>query len=482
MRSAAAAAAHSQHSRSSAAMISARRPVEPPVMEGYEQAKKERQGGFPLDDRHDSGLDSMKEEEYRQLVKELEDIRLQPREPPAWAQQLTEDGDTFLHLAIIHEEKALSLEVIRQTAGDSAFLNFQNNLSQTPLHLAVITDQPEIAEHLLKAGCDLEIRDFRGNTPLHIACQQGSLRSVSVLTQYCQPHHLLAVLQATNYNGHTCLHLASIQGYLAIVEYLLSLGADVNAQEPCNGRTALHLAVDLQNSDLVSLLVKHGADVNKVTYQGYSPYQLTWGRDNASIQEQLKQLTTADLQMLPESEDEESSESEPEFTEDEELEMLSRPFGGIHQLYISEFWKYLGMAGPAHWSCQLWPVLASDSQHCGHMSSCAKFSSLKTINQAIPRSLAKGSGSSYWLTQTTLQEGGARIYMSREAPSSRFCNNILSIQDIVTASKPLVEKCNTRTGLASAPTSLIEELMTLVCLATAVPPSWLAERIAWAFP
>uniref|UniRef100_A0A8C4JZU5 NF-kappa-B inhibitor alpha n=2 Tax=Dromaius novaehollandiae TaxID=8790 RepID=A0A8C4JZU5_DRONO len=224
---------------------------------------------------------------------------------------------SFLHLAIIHEEKALSLEVIRQMAGDRPFLNFQNNLSQTPLHLAVITDQPEIAENLLKAGCDPEIRDFRGNTPLHIACEQGSLRSVSVLTQYCQEHHLFSVLQATNYNGHTCLHLASIQGYLAVVEYLLSLGADVNAQEPCNGRTALHLAVDLQNSDLVSLLVKHGADVNKVTYQGYSPYQLTWGRDNSSIQEQLKQLTTADLQMLPESEDEESSESESEFTEDE---------------------------------------------------------------------------------------------------------------------------------------------------------------------
>ncbi|XP_010220063.1 PREDICTED: NF-kappa-B inhibitor alpha [Tinamus guttatus] len=223
----------------------------------------------------------------------------------------------FLHLAIIHEEKGLSLKAIRQMAGNQAFLDFQNHLSQTALHLAVITDQPEIAENLLKAGCDPEIRDFRGNTPLHIACEQGSLRSVSVLTQHCQQHHLPSVLQATNYNGHTCLHLASIQGYLAVVEYLLSLGADVNAQEPCNGRTALHLAVDLQNSDLVSLLVKHGADVNKVTYQGYSPYQLTWGRDNTSIQEQLKHLTAADLQMLPESEDEESSESESEFTEDE---------------------------------------------------------------------------------------------------------------------------------------------------------------------
>lgn len=90
-----------------------------------------------------------------------------------------------------------------------------------------------------------------------------------------------------------------------------------NKQEPCNGRTALHLAVDLQNQELVSLLLKHGADVNKVTYQGYSPYQLTWGRNNSFIQEQLRQFTTLDLQMLPESEDEESCESESEFTEDE---------------------------------------------------------------------------------------------------------------------------------------------------------------------
>lgn len=88
-------------------------------------------------------------------------------------------------------------------------------------------------------------------------------------------------------------------------------------QEPCNGRTALHLAVDLQNPDLVSLLLKCGADVNRVTYQGYSPYQLTWGRPSTRIQQQLGQLTLETLQMLPESEDEESYDTEPEFTEDE---------------------------------------------------------------------------------------------------------------------------------------------------------------------
>lgn len=88
-------------------------------------------------------------------------------------------------------------------------------------------------------------------------------------------------------------------------------------QEPCNGRTALHLAVDLQNPDLVSLLLKCGADVNRVTYQGYSPYQLTWGRPSTRIQQQLGQLTPENLQRLPESEDEESYDTESEFTEDE---------------------------------------------------------------------------------------------------------------------------------------------------------------------
>uniref|UniRef100_A0A9L0RCK6 NF-kappa-B inhibitor alpha n=1 Tax=Equus caballus TaxID=9796 RepID=A0A9L0RCK6_HORSE len=187
----------------------------------------------------------------------------------------------------------------------------------TPLHLAVITNQPEIAKALLEAGCDPELRDFRGNTPLHLACEQGCLASVGVLTQSYGTPHLHSILQATNYNGHTCLHLASIHGYLGIVELLVSLGADVNAQEPCNGRTALHLAVDLQNPDLVSLLLKCGADVNRVTYQGYSPYQLTWGRPSTRIQQQLGQLTLENLQMLPESEDEESYDTESEFTEDE---------------------------------------------------------------------------------------------------------------------------------------------------------------------
>ncbi|MEE6493162.1 hypothetical protein FKM82_016752 [Ascaphus truei] len=190
-------------------------------------------------------------------------------------------------------------------------------LFQTPLHLAVITEQPEIAQMLLKAGSDPEIRDFRGNTALHIACKQGSLRGLGVITQYCKSHQIPSLLQSINYDGYTCLHLAAIHGFLAIVESLIRLGADINAQEPCNGRTALHLAVDLQNAELMSLLLKLGADTNRVTYQGYSPCQLTWGRNNLLIQQQLVALTQENLQNLPESDEEDSCDSESEYSDDE---------------------------------------------------------------------------------------------------------------------------------------------------------------------
>lgn len=274
------------------------------------------------EDRTDSGLDSLKEEDYNKIVNGMESMCMasstkpEDYEPEPWKIQANEDGDTLLHLAIIHEAKDVAEEAIKRSYMDGYYLNRQNNLHQTPLHLAIITEQADIAEKLLKAGCDPEIRDYRGNTALHIACERGSMRGVGVIVQYgASP--LSSLLNCSNYDGHTCLHLASNNGFLAIVENLIRLGADINAQEPCNGRTALHMAVDKQNSDLMFLLLKHGADVNKVTYQGYSPCQLTWGRSNNEIQQHLLSLTENNLQFLPESEDEDSSDSESEHSDDE---------------------------------------------------------------------------------------------------------------------------------------------------------------------
>ncbi|KAG7461174.1 hypothetical protein MATL_G00207210 [Megalops atlanticus] len=282
-----------------------------------------KHGKMPcVEERFDSGLDSLKEEEYNNIVKDMESLKMAPPGPTRiecnnepWKLERTEDGDTFLHLAIIHESPVHAMQMIDLSRGDP-FLNVQNNQRQTALHLAVVTEQPLVVERLLQAGCDPQLVDDTGNTALHIACKRGSLTCFGVLTHYCSSS-LPSILTKPNYNGHNCLHLASIHGYLCLVESLLRLGADINAQEQCNGRTALHLAVDLQNPELVKLLVSKGADVNTLTYGGYTPYHLTFGRQNGEIQQHLYALTAEELRPLPESESEESDEESS--SEDEEM-------------------------------------------------------------------------------------------------------------------------------------------------------------------
>ncbi|KAG7256641.1 hypothetical protein CRUP_023177 [Coryphaenoides rupestris] len=306
----------------------------------HQQQQQQKQGkAVPCqEERLDSGLDSLKEDEP--LVIELADLKLRAcdaapedcREP--WRSAVTEDGDTYLHLAIIHEATEHVHQMIKLSR-NHPFLNAQNLQRQTALHLAVITEQPQLVERLLKAGCDPRLADEDGNTALHIACKRGSLHCFSVLTQNC-PQQLPHLLPHPNYDGKTpghthararthtqhtgtgnnCLHLASINGFLSLVESLVQLGADINAPEQCSGRTVLHLAVDLQNEALVRCLLSLGADVHSITYGGFTPYHLTYGRHNEEIRGQLYERTAQELRDLPDSE---SEDYEQEDMSDEEM-------------------------------------------------------------------------------------------------------------------------------------------------------------------
>ncbi|XP_068198701.1 nuclear factor of kappa light polypeptide gene enhancer in B-cells inhibitor, alpha a [Antennarius striatus] len=273
---------------------------------------------FPCqEDRFDSGVDSLREDE---LVNVFEDMTMSKSEDltqeyEPWRTAVTEDGDTLLHLAIIHEATAHALQMIK-LSHNHPFLNVQNHQRQTALHLAVITEQLPLVERLLNAGADPQLTDNSGNTALHIACKKGSLACFSLITQSCQ-HHLASIMSFPNYNGHNCLHLSAINGYISLVENLVQLGADINAQEQCSGRTSLHLAVDLQNPTLVRCLLDLGADVNCFNYGGFTPYHLTYGRQNEEIRCQLYEKTAQELRELPESESDESDMEDVDLSEDE---------------------------------------------------------------------------------------------------------------------------------------------------------------------
>uniref|UniRef100_A0A8C4IBE0 NF-kappa-B inhibitor alpha n=1 Tax=Dicentrarchus labrax TaxID=13489 RepID=A0A8C4IBE0_DICLA len=280
----------------------------------YSRESKEGKPAQSTEERLDSGLDSLKEEEYQAVAAEIRRLQLEC-EPPLHKQDPAVTGELpgimLLHLAIIHEAKDY-IKTMIDLSRNTDFLNTQNDQRQTPLHLAVITNQADVCQGLLLSGCDPTVVDDSGDTPLHIACRHGNLLCFSVITQYCQPEHLHTVMAACNYHGQNCLHLASVQGFLSLVESMVDIGADINAKEQRNGRSALHLAVDQQNLSLVKLLLKKGADPNLLTSGGHTPYHLTYGRDNDDIRQELYSLTKSDLRELPDSESDDSEEEEDE--------------------------------------------------------------------------------------------------------------------------------------------------------------------------
>ena len=91
-----------------------------------------------------------------------------------------------LHAAIIQGFLEASFSLIRM-APHPCLLNIMNDDYQSPLHLAVMTKQPRIVRRLLLAGANPTVRDFRGNTPLHLACIAGDFACATALTEPLTP-------------------------------------------------------------------------------------------------------------------------------------------------------------------------------------------------------------------------------------------------------------------------------------------------------
>jgi pectate lyase len=92
----------------------------------------------------------------------------------------------------------------------------------TALHSALDAERFDIVELLLTKGADVNIRDDKGRTPLHIASWYAANKNPKV------------------------------------VELLLSKGADINAKDN-KGKTVLSYATENGHTEIVELLKKHGA-------------------------------------------------------------------------------------------------------------------------------------------------------------------------------------------------------------------------------
>ena len=200
-----------------------------------------------------------------------------------------EDGDTQLHLAII-ERDWRQAEMMSIVAPPSV-LDLQNDMRQTPLHLAVIVDRPELVSLMLQRGACATLQDAKGNTPLHVACQRGLRDCIAAMTSSTAlPRSIVDVM---NFDGETVVHAAAAAGHVDILRHLIQppLAANVNARDGRSGRTVLHHAVESRNMPVLTMLLVnryiYSVCLDAVTYDDLTPLALAEGRGYGDVAELL---------------------------------------------------------------------------------------------------------------------------------------------------------------------------------------------------
>jgi ankyrin repeat protein/acetyl esterase/lipase len=158
-----------------------------------------------------------------------------------------------------------SLDMVRilVAAGANVNARFERGKSElgrftytgsTPFLLAAQASDLPLMELLIELGADPKLPNADRSTPLLAAAGVGAL-------------------------GDGDESAGTEQEAIAAVEFLLQLGADVNAVD-INGETAMHGAAYQSRAELVKVLVKHGADIqvwNRQNRAGWTPRRIALG-------------------------------------------------------------------------------------------------------------------------------------------------------------------------------------------------------------
>ncbi|CAM9229709.1 unnamed protein product, partial [Choristocarpus tenellus] len=111
----------------------------------------------------------------------------------------------------------------------------EDEMKDTPLHLAASAGDVGIVELLLRNGAKVNVEDNLGSTPLNRAAVAGHLQVLAILLDHgSDPEHLDDI-------SGTALHAAARRNHSSCCKLLLSRGADADVSNGIGNRP-LHMA------------------------------------------------------------------------------------------------------------------------------------------------------------------------------------------------------------------------------------------------
>lgn len=146
-------------------------------------------------------------------------------------------------------------------------INSRTNTGATSLFIATSTNHKEVAKLLLDNNADPLIPCTDGTYSWHSAAFSGYIDIMHMLISKTNNIDL----KTANTEQYTALWLAAQNGHNNIVEWLVHIGADVNAARQSDGRTVLQSAITNKNHSVVKTLVENKAEVNKGDIKQFTP-------------------------------------------------------------------------------------------------------------------------------------------------------------------------------------------------------------------
>ncbi|MCE9557438.1 MAG: ankyrin repeat domain-containing protein [Armatimonadetes bacterium] len=177
---------------------------------------------------------------------------------------ITETGHNALHYATLSTP-----EMIAKVASLGAKANQPDFEVNSVLHLAVFMMKPEIMPALIKAGANIEDREWSGETPLLTAIRLDSEPEMLAL------HKLGAKSVGVVDRGFRNVYiLACMWRKRELFELMKKNKIGDFREVPENGSTVAHAAANYDFTAGLQFLLDNGVDINVADPQGITPYKL----------------------------------------------------------------------------------------------------------------------------------------------------------------------------------------------------------------
>nr|XP_029732321.1 85/88 kDa calcium-independent phospholipase A2-like isoform X5 [Aedes albopictus] len=132
----------------------------------------------------------------------------------------------------------------------------------TPLHWS---SSREVLNSLIERGCDVNLVNFNGQSPLHVMVSRDRLECVVALLAH------EAEIDVVDNSGNTPLHIAVEKKLIPIVQCLVVFGADINKPNK-EGKTPRHMVGkdDSGSKDAMILYILHSVGAKRCLENGSS--------------------------------------------------------------------------------------------------------------------------------------------------------------------------------------------------------------------